>query len=266
MTEIIVSSTFAAAMINFVVAVVLLSATPAVKDTLTGAVISSSLKQTLTKNEIAVPVTSLAMKEIEAAGLASPKDLAGIVPGLTMPDYGSSMTSTIYVRGIGSRMENPVIGLYIDDVPVLDKNCYDFSFMDIRRIDMLRGPQGTLYGRNAMLGVMSVETLSPTVWQGVRANVEYGSANSLRVNASMYKNNVGAAVMYGHSDGFYTNEYSGSKCDVSDAAAIRLRYVKKRGNAFIDNALHASYTDQGGYPYRLWKADATDAADRKSVV
>ena len=91
MTEIIVSSTFAAAMINFVVAVVLLSATPAVKDTLTGAVISSSLKQTLTKNEIAVPVTSLAMKEIEAAGLASPKDLAGIVPGLTMPDYGSSM-------------------------------------------------------------------------------------------------------------------------------------------------------------------------------
>lgn len=260
MTEIIVSSTFAAAMINFVVAVVLLSATPAVKDTLTGAVISSSLKQTLTKNEIAVPVTSLAMKEIEAAGLASPKDLAGIVPGLTMPDYGSSMTSTIYVRGIGSRMENPVIGLYIDDVPVLDKNCYDFSFMDIRRIDMLRGPQGTLYGRNAMLGVMAVETLSPTVWQGVRANVEYGSANSLRVNASMYKNNVGAAVMYGHSDGFYTNEYSGSKCDVSDAVSVRLRYVKKRGNAFIDNTLHASYTDQGGYPYRLWKADATDAA------
>lgn len=91
---------------------------------------------------------------------------------------------------------------------------------------MLRGPQGTLYGRNSMLGVMAVETLSPAVWQGVRANVEYGSANSLRVNASMYKNNLGAAVMYGHSDGFYTNEYSGSKCDVSDAVSVRLRYVK----------------------------------------
>lgn len=113
-------------MIHFIVAVMLVTATPVVKDTLSGAVISSSLKQTLTKNEIAVPVTSLAMKEIEAAGLASPKNLAGIVPGLAMPDYGSSMTSTIYVRGIGSRMENPVIGLYIDDVPVLDKNCYDF--------------------------------------------------------------------------------------------------------------------------------------------
>ena len=73
----------------------LVTATPVVKDTLSGAVISSSLKQTLTKNEIAVPVTSLTMKEIETAGLASPKNLAGIVPGLTMPDYGSSMTSTI---------------------------------------------------------------------------------------------------------------------------------------------------------------------------
>ncbi len=106
-------------MIHFIVAVMLVTATPVVKDTLSGAVISSSLKQTLTKNEIAVPVTSLTMKEIETAGLASPKNLAGIVPGLAMPDYGSSMTSTIYVRGIGSRMENPVIGLYIAKVPEL---------------------------------------------------------------------------------------------------------------------------------------------------
>lgn len=245
-------------MIDIIAAVMLLSVPPSPVDTLASSSVTSSLKRTLTETDVAVPVTMLTMNEIEAAGLSCPKELSGVVPGLVVPDYGSSMTSTIYMRGIGSRMENPVIGLYVDDVPVIDKNNYDFSFLDIRRIDMYRGPQGTLYGRNSMLGVMSVETLSPAVWHGVRGSIEYGSANSLRANASVYKGNVGAAVMYRHSDGFYTNDYSGKKCDVSDMASLRFRYVRDRGNLSIDNSLSASYTDQGGYPYRLWKEELPD--------
>ena len=224
------------------------------KDTLTESVVTSSVKMALTETEQAIPVTTFTMKDFGAARIGSPKNLAGIVPGLIIPDYGSSMTSTIYMRGIGSRMENPVIGLYIDDIPVIDKNNYDFSFLDIRRADIFRGPQGTLYGRNSMLGVLSVETLSPAVWQGVRGAVEYGSANSLRANASVYRGNVGAAVIYSHSDGFYVNDFSGRNCDVSDNVALRFRYVKSRGNIDIDNILSASYTDEGGYPYRLWTA------------
>lgn len=228
--------------------------TPIRKDTLTESVVTSSVKMALTETEQAIPVTTFTMKDFGAARIGSPKNLAGIVPGLIIPDYGSSMTSTIYMRGIGSRMENPVIGLYIDDIPVIDKNNYDFSFLDIRRADIFRGPQGTLYGRNSMLGVLSVETLSPAVWQGVRGAVEYGSANSLRANASIYRRNVGAAVMYSHSDGFYVNDFSGRNCDVSDNVALRFRYVKSRDNIDIDNILSASYTDEGGYPYRLWTA------------
>lgn len=228
--------------------------TPIRKDTLTESVVTSSVKMALTETEQAIPVTTFTMKDFGAARIGSPKNLAGIVPGLIIPDYGSSMTSTIYMRGIGSRMENPVIGLYIDDIPVIDKNNYDFSFLDIRRADIFRGPQGTLYGRNSMLGVLSVETLSPAVWQGVRGAVEYGSANSLRANASIYRRDVGTAVMYSHSDGFYVNDFSGRNCDVSDNVALRFRYVKSRGNIDIDNILSASYTDEGGYPYRLWTA------------
>ena len=145
-------------------------------DTLSTSVVTASVKRQLETEELATPVTSLTLKQIEASGIEAPKGLSGKIPGLFIPDYGSSMTSTIYIRGIGSRMENPVMGLYIDDVPVIDKNHFDFSFLDIRRVDMMRGPQGTLYGRNSMLGVLSVETLSPKVWQGVRAGIEYGSA------------------------------------------------------------------------------------------
>lgn len=221
-------------------------------DTLSTSVVTASVKRQLETEELATPVTSLTLKQIEASGIEAPKELSGKIPGLFIPDYGSAMTSTIYIRGIGSRMENPVMGLYVDDVPVIDKNHFDFSFLDIRRVDMMRGPQGTLYGRNSMLGVLSVETLSPKVWQGVRAGIEYGSANSLNVNASVYKGAFGAAVAYRHTDGFYTNEYTGKKCDPSDMAAIRLRYSKTRGSIDLDNSLSVSYTDQGGYPYRLY--------------
>lgn len=223
-------------------------------DTLAESVVVSSVKRQLTDGNMTAPVTSLTLKQIESESIGAPKALSGRIPGLTIPDYGSSMTSTIYIRGIGSRMENPVMGLYVDDVPVIDKNSFDFSFLDIRRVDMMRGPQGTLYGRNAMLGVMSVETLSPASWQGCRASVEYGSASSLNVKASAYHGNVGVAAMYRHSGGFYTNEYTGRNCDVSDAGAFRLRWTGRLKRADADNVFSASYTDEGGYPYRLWTA------------
>ena len=134
-----------------------------VKDTISGSVVTSSVKREDFISDIP-GVSTFLMKKIEERGIASPKNLSAVVPGLNIPDYGTSMTSTIYVRGLGSRMDNPVIGLYVDDVPLLDKNCCDFSFADIRSLEFLRGPQGTLYGRNSMLGVLSVETLSPTVY------------------------------------------------------------------------------------------------------
>lgn len=52
--------------------------------------------------------------------------------------------------GIGSRINTPAVGLYVDNIPYIDKSAFDFNFYDIERIDILRGPQGTLYGRNTM--------------------------------------------------------------------------------------------------------------------
>lgn len=240
-----------------IAASVVLSALPADRDTIAASFVASSMKSGVSSEEIATPVTSLKMRQIENMGLSAPKNLSSIVPGLLMPDYGSSMTSTIYVRGIGSRMENPVMGLYIDDVPVLDKNNYDFSFLDVRSVDVHRGPQGTLYGRNSMLGVLAVETLSPSVYQGFRGGVEYGSANSVNVRASAYSGHFGVASMYRHCDGFYTNDYSGDKCDRQNAGAFRFRFSRTVGRVDLDNSLYVSYTREGGYPYRLW-VDAED--------
>ncbi len=225
-----------------------------VKDTISGSVVTSSVKRPTSITGVA-SITSLTMRNMEERGISSPRDLSSVIPGLNMPDYGTSMTSTIYVRGLGSRMDNPVIGLYVDDVPVLDKNCYDFSFSDIRRLDFLHGPQGTLYGRNSMLGVLSVETLSPAAYQGTRGAIEYGSASTFSARLSTYKGRFGLAAAYGHTDGFFINEYDGSPCGLSDTFSARARFVGGIGRTSLDNVLTVSYIDQTGYPYRMWIPD-----------
>jgi len=234
----------------------LIATTPVteVKDTISGSVVTSSVKREDIISDLH-GVSSFLMRGIEERGIASPKNLSAVVPGLNIPDYGTAMTSTIYVRGLGSRMDNPVIGLYVDDVPVLDKNCYDFSFADIRSLEFQRGPQGTLYGRNSMLGVLSVETLSPSVYQGAKASIEYGSAATVSAKASIYKGKLGLVAAYSHSNGFYVNEYDNSRCGLSDATSLRAVYAGKAGRATFDNILTLSYTDQTGYPYRLWLPD-----------
>jgi len=127
----------------------------------------------------------------------------------------------------------------------------DFDFLDIASADVLRGPQGVLYGRNSIMGVMSVSTLSPTMWQGFRAGVEYGSGNSYSAKASCYEGKLGVVAAFRHSDGFYMNEYKDELCDPYDGLSIRARYATRlSGGAFLDNILSASYLDQGGYPYR----------------
>lgn len=224
---------------------------PEQRDTLREAVVSGSLKNHAAGANAVTPVTSLVLSEIEAAGIADQKALSLIVPNLSIPDYGSSMTSSIYMRGFGSRIDNPVMGLYIDDIPVLNKNSYEFPYMDIRRIDVMRGPQGTLYGRNSMAGMIAIETLAPDVYQGARASLEYGSANTVSAGFSLYKGSLGGSVYFRHSDGFFTNEYDGGLCDEYNGLSLRFVAQKKlRSGWNFENVLTSSVLSQGGYPYR----------------
>lgn len=103
-----------------------------------------------------------------------------------MADYGSRITSSIYVRGIGARMDQPSVGLNVDNVPYMNKDAYDFDLADISSIEMLRGPQSTLYGRNTMAGVINVTTLSPMRYQGWRVMLEGSSRRRLKGTLGWY--------------------------------------------------------------------------------
>ena len=195
---------------------------------------------------------------IENRHITSLKELTSLAPNFYQPDYGSRMTSSIYVRGFGSRIDQPIVGMNIDEMPVMNKNNYDFELFDISEIEIIRGAQSTLYGRNTAGGAVNVQTLSPINFQGKRFTAEYGTAGNMRIKASHYaaptdKFGWSASIHYNHSDGFFTNTYNGKKCDRSDNFATRLRQVFKMGDKLsIDNSLTVGYTDEGGYAYRFY--------------
>ena len=204
----------------------------------------------------AYSTTTLRRADIENRHISSVKELSATAPNFYQPDYGSRMTSSMYVRGFGSRIDQPVVGMNIDGVPVMNKNNYDFELFDIDRVQVMRGAHGLLYGRNTSGGAINLYTMSPLNFQGKRFTLEYGSANNVRVKASHYaapSNRFGWAVslLYNHSDGYFMNKELGKNCDGGDNGALRLRLQWLPGDDWsIDNTLSAGYTAEGGWAYR----------------
>lgn len=107
------------------------------QDTLLRPASITALKKIISPDKMASPISVIQKESLHQRGTYRPNLLSGMVPGLHIPAYGASLTSTIYLRGLGSRMENPAMGLYLDGIPVVDKNAYDFDWEGIRNATMV---------------------------------------------------------------------------------------------------------------------------------
>ena len=197
-------------------------------------IVTSSTKETNNLRTLPGSVSILSPQMISGRQIDALKDISSFVPNLYMPDYGAKLTSAIYIRGIGARSSGQSVGLYVDNVPYLDKSTFDFELTDIQRIEVLRGPQGTLYGRNAMGGIVNIYTISPFDYQGKKLSLSAGS-------------------YYDHSDGFYTNAYDGKKIDKEDNVGGRFKLEGRFNPNFrASYSLSVDYTDQGAFPYGMF--------------
>ena len=230
----------------------------------------TAIKQGAELRREPVAASVLSGRTLEMQGVAAVKDVMTDIPNLFMPNYGSRTTSSIYVRGMGTRIDQPVVGMNVDNVPLADKNLYDTELPDIERIEFLRGPQATLYGRNTMGGVINVYTLSPLTYQGLRLRADYGSRNAFRVAASSY-NKLGerlgfsVSAQYGHHDGYWRNSYDNSICDKENSGSFRTKFQYRKGALSIDNTLAFSLVEQGGYPYE-YAGSPNPAKHREELV
>lgn len=217
--------------------------------------------------ELPNAVTLLSQQDMQAAQINSIKNLTALVPNIYIPDYGSRLTSAIYIRGIGSRINTPAVGLYVDNIPYIDKSAFDFNYSDIERIDVLRGPQGTLYGRNAMGGIIKIHTKSPFSYQGTDLRIGAGTRNQYNASVTHYHRiserfAFSAGGFYDYAGGFFRNAaLDNKKIDKGQSAGGRLRGIYLPGeNWKLDLNISYEYSDQGGYPYGLYDKENGDVA------
>ena len=219
-------------------------------------VVIASPKETSKLRQLPSSVSLISQKDMQANHITSLKSASSIVPNFFMPDYGSRLTSAMYIRGIGSRINTPAVGMYVDNIPYLDKSAFDFNFYDIERIDILRGPQGTLYGRNTMGGLVKVHTRSPFSYQGTDLKLSYGSGNNHRSASLTHYHRISerfafsAGGYYEGADGFFTNSFLNKKVDDMQAGGGRIRGIWFASADWkFDFNVNYDYTAEGGYPY-----------------
>lgn len=229
-------------------------------------VIVNCPKENLPIDKIGGTNYNFSASKIEKLQINSLKEISLITPNFYIPDYGSKITSSIYVRGIGSRMNEPAIGLYVDNIPYLDKSGFDFDFFDIQAINFLLGPQATLYGRNTMAGVVNMYTLSPLCYQGTRISASYGNFNDIKGKLSHYsklgdKLGLSLAGYYNSNDGYFTNVFDGRK-NKSESFGGRAKVEYLLSSKWRVSLMGAyDQSEQSAYPYAAYDTLTQKAGD-----
>jgi len=240
----------------------------ATNDTLTiQEVVIKAAKIGSTLEKMPASVSILQKCNIQTQQINNLSELSARVPNLFMPEHGSRLTSSIYIRGIGARIGTPSVGLYVDNIPYFEKGSFNFAFYNVSKIEVLRGPQGTLYGRNTLGGLIKVYTDDPVSKQAFSLNTEYGNYNQLK-SVLHYNQPLGnkfsitTDAVYYHNDGFFVNQYTTKTADKLNTYSGRVK-LSYHPNSHFKMQLTAMYekNDQLGYPYAIYDKENQTASD-----
>ncbi|KGM55665.1 TonB-dependent receptor [Lysobacter daejeonensis GH1-9] len=194
----------------------------------------TSRKREETLQEVPIAVTAFTADALDRMAVEDLSDLDALVPNLTVyAARGSSSTVTAYIRGIGQSDPlwgvDPGVGIYLDDVYIARPQGALLDVFDVQRVEVLRGPQGTLYGKNTIGGAIKyISRGLPTDFEG-NASVTIGNYNQLDVKAAVGGPIGGAdsglrgriAVASLNRDGFGQNVVTDQ--EVSDKEILALR-------------------------------------------
>lgn len=216
--------------------------------------INASRTQTRMK-DLPASVTVVNASSLDKNEISTLNNVSAMIPNFFMPDYGTKLTSPVYIRGIGSRINSPSVGMYVDQVPYFEKSSFDFDFFDVQKVEVLRGPQGTLFGRNSMGGVINITSRSPFDVQGTHVQLMAGTYGMYKLNAGHYttigdKLGYSISANYLSQDGYHANITRGGQADSLRSLGLRLKLEYRMSDRWKLN-LSSSFenSDQSGYPY-----------------
>ena len=203
------------------------------------------------------PVSSnvFGSEQLQQLNVRDLSQLSQYVPSFVMPSYGSRLTSSMYVRGIGSRINNPAVGVYYDNIPLMSKSAFNNHFYMLDRVDVLRGPQGTLYGQNTEGGLVRIYSKNPMNYQGTDVRLGIGTGLYSNVEVAHYhrpseKLAFSVAGFYSGLKGFIDNQNFDKKNDLTNESGgkLRLMYAPNKKLTF-DWTADYQYVNQNGFGY-----------------
>jgi len=246
-----------------ITAVALALATPAAfADELLGEIVVTAQKRAQNIQDVGIAITAVTGEQMSELGIVDSTDLVQIIPGLRNPKSGGGFTSSYSLRGMsqsdyGGAQEAPV-ALYVDEVYQASQGAAAFLTFDIDRVEVLRGPQGTLFGRNATGGLVHFVTARPTQDSNGYIDVSYGRFNELKLEGAVNQplNDKWSARLSIASDTHDPMVHNLNGPDMwnrsEQAARLQLLYKPNDDFSFLLN-FHGGERHNRGQPY-IWSA------------
>ena len=154
-------------------------------------VIVTAQKRAESAQDIPIAISAISSDELQRLGMTGAKDLSSVVPNMNWMASESTNVSNVYIRGVGdfSFHANQVgaVGLYSDEVSLNSPLLSNFALFDLERVEVLRGPQNTLFGRNTTGGAIQFVSRKPSVSEGLGgyADVNVGNHERLDVEGAL---------------------------------------------------------------------------------
>ena len=173
--------------------------------------------------DVPITVKTFSAKEIEKSGITSTQDFINLTPNVAFDQSFTFANSFVTIRGVSqlNNADSPV-AVVVDGVPQNNQKQLKMDLFDVQRIEVLKGPQGALFGRNAIGGAITIETKQPTNTTEGFAGMEAGNGGALTVSAGISGPIVDNKVLYRiageamRSDGLIANTYLNQKVDKID--------------------------------------------------
>ncbi|WP_337188200.1 TonB-dependent receptor [Phenylobacterium sp.] len=220
-------------------------------DSILEELIVTAQKREQSVQDVPIAVSAFSQQALKAQGIDGPGNLVQSVPNLTFTRR--SQRTNFQIRGVGAQLVatggDDGVGIHHNNVPLTSNRAADAEFYDVERVEVLRGPQGTLYGRNATGGVVNVITNKPVLGD-FQADVtaEFGNYNSMKhqgfLNLPLGDKVALRVAAFGlDRDGYTTNTLNGQDIDSRQIWAGRVTLAFEPGERFRGFLLWDSFAE-----------------------
>jgi iron complex outermembrane receptor protein len=223
-----------------------------------GEVVVSAQKDETTLQQTPLAVSALGTRQLREYRVWDFKDLTALAPNLFVIEHANSTGGNfLNIRGVMGFTNEQAVATYVDGVYQFDYYAAPTQLLNIERIEVLRGPQGTLYGRNALGGVVNIVTRQPTNTPSGYAEVSVGNYGqqryALAVQAPLIQNKLFLSLggQHGHRQGVFKNLVTNSDFDEQTSWIFTgtLRYLATDRLSFALSAYNEHNNDRGAYPW-----------------